>query len=475
MPILLTDVIRRRCILPVAPLLMALAAAACGADQAQTTGLAGVVAPPVVLSANTVVAVTVGSSVFYDASKGGTAFSDPAKKGLTYRVDMAGSTGLVAVGCELTGIPLVPGTIAAIVTATDANGRTASDQFTIVVFAAGLPTPALPLVADQYAVALPQQYLLQGIGGSVAGTDNTPSTNPVTNAGAALGRVLFHDPRLSGNDRLACASCHIQSLGFSDTARLSTGFKDGLTKRHAMGLANARFYQRGRFFWDERAATLEDQVLGPIQDTVEMGMTLEALALKLAATTYYKPLFTAAFGTTDITTDRISKALAQYVRSFVSASSKFDRAFTGGGQPNFAAAGFTAQEQQGEAIFRNSGCVRCHATNGQVSDDIHNTGLDATITDVGAGGGRFKAPSLRSVAVRAPYMHDGRFKTLDEVVAFYNTGVQNNPNLDNRLRGPGGVQRLGLSGTEQAALVAFMRTLTDSTLLTASRFSSPFK
>jgi cytochrome c peroxidase len=171
----------------------------------------------------------------------------------------------------------------------------------------------------------------------------------------------------------------------------------------------------------------------------------------------------------------VARALAQYVRSLVSGGSKFDRAFSAGGPPNFASV-FTPQEQQGERLFQSAGCARCHATIAQVSDDVHNIGLDATNTaDAGAGNGRFKAPSLRNVAVRSHYMHDGRFATLQQVVEFYDTGVQPNPALDPRLIGANGAPlRLSLTSAERDALVAFMRTLTDSTLLTARKFSNPF-
>ena len=241
-----------------------------------------------------------------------------------------------------------------------------------------------------------------------------------------------------------------------------------------MGLANARFYQRGRFFWDERAATLEAQVLQPIQDPVEMGMSLPNLLIKLNATPYYASLFQAAFGTAEITTDRVARALAQFVRSMVSGTSTFDRAFTGP-TANFAAV-FTADELAGQQLFNGqAACARCHGTVAFVGDAARNTGLDATIIDVGAGNGTFKSPSLKNIAVRAPYMHDGRFRTLEQVVDFYNTGVQGNPGLDQRLRGPGGaVTRLGLNNTQRAQLVAFLRTLTDSTFLNNPKFASPF-
>ena len=244
-----------------------------------------------------------------------------------------------------------------------------------------------------------------------------------------------------------------------------------------MGLANARFYQRGRFFWDERAATLEAQVLMPIQDTTEMGMTLAGLVAKVGGTKYYPSLFQAAFGTPQVTSDRIAAALAQFVRSIESYQSKFDQAFAGMGPggPNFGGA-LTPDEALGQQLFVGVGrCAQCHATNAQVSDDVHNTGLDAVSADTGAGGARFKAPSLRNIGVRAPYMHDGRFTTLAQVIEHYDAGIQGNPNLDRRLRGPNGApQRLNLTAQQKSALVAYLNTLTDQTLLTAAKFSNPF-
>jgi cytochrome c peroxidase len=205
-----------------------------------------------------------------------------------------------------------------------------------------------------------------------------------------------------------------------------------------------------------------------------MGLTLPDAVTKLRATTYYAALFQAAFGSPDITSDRVAQALAQFVRAMVSTNTKYDRAFTGG-PPNFTAV-FTANELAGQQLFNGiAGCARCHQTAAFASDNAHNTGLDATVTDVGAGAGRFKAPSLRNVALRGRYMHDGRFTSLEQVVEFYNSGVQNNPNLDPRLRAPNGQPvRLNLSATQKTQLVAFMRALTDSTLATAPKFSSPF-
>lgn len=441
-----------------------------------------------VVSPNAAQAAMVGVPFRYDASKAGAVFTDPRRTGLTYVVTFSGtSNGLSATGCEITGVPAGAGIQTVTVTARDTTGRTASQQFTIVVFGADLTAPTLPVATLAYSDArrpLPRHFSQQaaGGGGSAIGADNTPGSNAITDAGATLGRVLFYDRRLSVNDRVSCSSCHQQSFAFSDTARLSRGFQGGLTGRHSMGLANARFYNSGRFFWDERAATLEQQVLQPVQDATEMGLTLGQLQTKLSLTPYYPALFEAAFGSRDITTERVALALAQFVRSLVSADSKFDRAFSPAGTPDFATT-FTAQELLGQQLYSGrAGCARCHGTNAHISDGVHNTGLDASITDAGAGNGRFKAPSLRNIAVRAPYMHDGRFRTLEEVVDFYDRGVQNNPGLDPRLRvapggpgAPGQPLRLDLSREERDALVAFLKTFTDTTFLTDPRFASPFR
>jgi len=460
------------------PALLLLAGTLACADGPTTASGPESTPAPVLLAPNGAVALTAGTVVSYDATRGGTVFSDPAGGGLVYTVAISGAAdGLTTSGGVVMGTPTAPGVVSLTLTATDALGRSASDRFAMVAFAPGLAAPTLPAALELYAdasVPLPAHFLAAPGGGSVVAADNTPPGNPTTNAGATLGRVLFYDPRLSASDGTSCASCHVQSRGFGDASTRSVGFAGGLTARHSTGLANARFYRRGRFFWDERAATLEAQVVTPIQDPTEMGMPLDQLVQKLSATSYYAPLFTAAFGSREVTGDRVARALAQYVRSLVSGGSRYDRAFAGAGPPNFAAT-LTPQEQAGERLFRTAGCAACHATVAQVSDSVHNTGLDATITDAGAGGGAFKAPSLRNVAVRSPYMHDGRFTTLEQVVQFYDAGVQANPGLDPRLRGPDGrPRRLGLTAADRAALVAFLGALTDSTFLTARKFSNPF-
>jgi cytochrome c peroxidase len=349
---------------------------------------------------------------------------------------------------------------------------------TEVAHAASPGVPALPTTTDDYVKYAVTDLPTHFKSGAVSFLDNTPkgaSANPITNAGATLGRVLFYDERLSHNDSTNCASCHRQQNGFSDSNQLSQGFQGGLTGRHSMGLSNAAYYQSGKFFWDERAPTLEAQVLQPIQNAVEMGSNLTQLTAKLSATAYYPVLFQNAFGSPNITSDGISKALAQFVRSMKSYSSKFDVAIETGtpGNPNFS--GFTSEELLGEQIFHGAGgCNQCHTTNAQVGDIPRNIGLDATITDAGAGNGRFKVPSLRNIEVRGRYMHDGRFTSLEQVVEFYNSGVQFSSNLDLRLQDNGQAKQLNLTQEQKDALVAFLKTLTDQTLLTSDLFSNPF-
>lgn len=428
---------------------------------------------------------TVGIAFNFDATQGGTTFSDPDGDLLSYSVSFdLPDSGLADEAGVIAGVPTTATTLVATITADDGNGGTASDSFIIVIEpapTASLDAPDLPDVPFNYANQnLPAHYTQPNANlGNVARTDNTPDNNPITDAGATLGRVLFYDTKLSANDTVSCASCHRQEFGFSDPAVLSEGFDGGQTGRHSMRLGNARFYDRERFFWDERADTLEDQVLQPIQDPVEMGMTLVELETKLTDAEYYGPLFEDAFGDSTVTSERISLALAQFVRSLVTFESKFDEAYiAANGDPDDFDLVFTPQEMRGLEIFRGRGrCDRCHSTSAHVSDDIHNNGLDiATTGDQGAGDQEFKAPSLRNASVGGPFMHDGRFATLEDVVDFYSDDVQDNPNLSNRLRNEDDtVRRLNLSNGEKADLVAFLETLTDETFLSDVKFSSPFQ
>ncbi|MFK7948746.1 MAG: cytochrome c peroxidase [Saprospiraceae bacterium] len=358
-------------------------------------------------------------------------------------------------------------------------------------------SPTLPSTPYDYTTLnLPAHFTTNASGSSLVtsinGTDNEPSTNLITNEGATLGRVLFYDKKLSANGTISCASCHQPDKGFSDPSVLSVGFAGGTTGRHSMTLINARWYQRGRFFWDERAATLEDQVLMPFQDHVEMGLTLQQLDSIVTQQTYYPDLFLDAFGDTVVTTERISMALSQFVRSIVSYSSKYD---TGRAQVQSIGANFpnfTTEENLGKQLFfqtiPNGGgaCFGCHTTEAFISANPgpQNNGLDLTTTDIGAGGtftnnsifeARFKTTTLRNIELTAPYMHDGRFATLEDVVEHYNSGIQAHPTLSPALTDVNGNPvQLNFTTTEKAALVAFLKTLTDNTIATEPKWSDPF-
>lgn len=359
----------------------------------------------------------------------------------------------------------------------------------------------LPAVPDNYAQpSLPAHFR----SAYVQASDNTPADNALTNAGATLGRVLFYDPILSQNRSIACASCHAQDKGFGDPSTFSEGFAGGKTTRNAMPILNARYYRNGRFFWDQRAATLEEQVVGPIQNEVEMGLTLPEAVSRVQAQPYYPPLFQRAFGDQQITSDRIAKSLAQFARSIVSYRSRFDQGLAQAGDVAASFANFSQEENQGKALFLGrAGCAACHLDSGPPAgppqprpnqalfyiEIATNNGLDAQV-DVGDDGvgdisgraadkGRFKSPSLRNIAVTGPYMHDGRFTTLTQVIEHYNSGVQAHPNLDPRLRtsptGPVVPKRLGLTAAEVQSIAAFLSTLTDEALQTDRSFSDPFR
>ncbi len=346
-------------------------------------------------------------------------------------------------------------------------------------------TPTLPSTPYNYAnLQLPAYLTTQQINGQ----NNTPANNQITNDGATLGRVLFYDKKLSYNNTVACASCHKQTNSFSDPVKFSTGFNGGQTSRNSMSLLNARYYPNGRFFWDERALNAEHQASGPITNSVEMGMTIPSLVTKLNSISYYPTLFQKAYGTTTIDSTRIVRAIAQFVRSMVAYRSKYDNGRSSfGTNINLATTNFpnfSAEENQGKNIFFTVGnCAACHGTETFTAPGARNNGLDLTYTDNGVGAitgnnnqrGFFKSPSLRGIELTAPYMHDGRFTTLNQVVEHYNSGVKAHPNLSQELKGPNGQpRRLNLSQQQKSALVAFLKTLTDTGIASDVRYSNPF-
>lgn len=325
----------------------------------------------------------------------------------------------------------------------------------------------------------------------ITGQNNTDATNPVTNSGATLGRVLFYDKVLSINNSVACASCHKRENSFSDASVLSKGFNNGQTSRHSMSLINAVYYPNRRFFWDERAATLEQQVLIPVQDAVEMGMRLDTLINRLNKTSHYPYLFEKAFGDRTITSDRVSKSLAQFIRSIISYRTKFDTGRATINPPANPVAtdypNFTATENRGKALFfsAQTACATCHGTETFTAPRSENNGLESPIVDRGVGGinnnaadaGKFKVPSLKGVELTAPYMHDGRFSTLQQVIEHYNSGIKFNPNLPPQLRTADGTgpRRLNLTQQQKDDLLAFLKTLTDHAIVRDEKFSNPFK
>lgn len=327
--------------------------------------------------------------------------------------------------------------------------------------------------------------------------DNTPTANPIDDKIATLGRVLFYDKNLSDNNTVSCASCHQQAFAFGDPLVASVGLDGGTTGRHSMRLINSRFSNEGKFFWDERAASLEDQVTKPIQDHVEMGFSgtngdpdFDDLIIKLSAIDYYQTLFEFAYGDTTIDEDRVQKALAQFVRSIQSFDSKFDVGLTGAANIGAPFSNFTAQENEGKLLFLQppnmggAGCTGCHgAPEFDIDPNSLNNGIISVIgstTDIDLTNTR--APSLRDVvnpdgSLNGPLMHDGSLTTLLEVIDHYNAIPDNplNTNLDNRLNPPGaGNQMLNLTTDQKDALEAFLRTLTGTDVYTNQIWSDPF-
>ena len=348
-----------------------------------------------------------------------------------------------------------------------------------------LNQPDLPATAHDYSPRLPAhlQPLLE--------LDSNAKAVRKSDATARLGRVLFYDSGLSKNGLVSCASCHSQAIGFDDSTRFPIGFAGRITERGSMPLANARLNPRGRFFRDERAASLEQQVLQPFTDEIEMGLAPGELVRRIAARDWYGPLFEAAFGDRSIAEDRIAAALAQFVRAIVSTDSRYDRARAGATSSAAPFGDFTTSENRGKFLFLagradgGAGCAQCHQTDAFVMLEPRNNGTTAGAEgdDSGLGAisasptdrGRFRAPSLKNVAASAPYMHDGRFDSLEQVIDHYADGLQPHPNLDPLLRdAQGKPARLSLPPDDRRALIDFLKTLTDETLLRDPRFADPF-
>lgn len=353
--------------------------------------------------------------------------------------------------------------------------------------------PSLPESPFAYDPELPDHFLMtSGRGPSVIDLDSTPADNVITDAGAALGRVLFYDVNLSRSRMISCASCHVQQHAFTDPLMPSRGVA-GVTRRNSMSLSNAAFNRSGRFLWDEAASTLEEQVIKPLSDPVEMGLTNDEVSRRVGELDYYEPLLVNAFGDADATIDRVAAALAQFIRSMVSAEAPYDEGRALVERPTEPFPNFSESENRGKALFfgdvasGGGSCSACHVGDAQLNrpDGLRNNGIDArSTTDFGGfeitgdptQRGAFRVPSLRNIEVSGPYMHDGRFFSLEEVVEHYNSGIQPHPNLADELRNADGTPiRMGFTADEKAALVDFLETLTDEAFLTDDRFRSPFR
>ncbi len=469
-----------------------------------TTSPAATNTAPALAAANADQSADVGTSFSYDATQNNSTFSDADGDILSYTVSFSpDGQGLTASSGVISGTPSSHGTVTTTITANDGNGGQASDTFDIVIAPSG---PVQNAIQATFNGRIDLENLENYAGQTVPNyiTKLNDGGNPVTNAGATLGRVLFYDVALSIDDTVSCASCHIQSHGFSDPALVSEGVQGGQTGRHSMRLINTQFADEDNFFWDERASSHEDQESQPLHDHNEHGFSgqngrpdFADLVAKLEVIEYYNELFTFVFGDSQVTEERLQLALAQFVKSIHSFDSRFDegRAQVNSNRANFP--NFTAQENAGKALFLDppdqdgAGCQGCHRApefdirpgsdhNGIFR--VANNALEFDLTNT-------RAPSLRDLVApdgtpNGPFMHDGSLASLADVIEHYNAIqepdsepplTQFHNTIDNRLRPGGSLQRLNLTDVEKDQLEAFLRTLTGSNLYIDPKWSDPFQ
>ena len=315
---------------------------------------------------------------------------------------------------------------------------------------------------------------------------NISPNNPLTKEGIQLGRMLFYETKLSANNKISCATCHQQQFAFTDGKKFSTGVTGINMERNTMSLTNLLWVRH--FFWDGRTGSLEEQAATPLTEAHEMGQALKVSAAKLQSSSLYPALFKQVFGTDTITGDNITKAIAQFERTLVSVNSRYDKYLQGQYQP-------TASELNGIKLFytnpdpaksiRGAACGHCHGGPKTFIELFHNNGLDSIPKDKGRekltgqpmDNGRFRVATLRNIALTAPYMHDGRFATLEAVVDHYNEHLQPSKSLSvflkdnsNEVNG----KNLKLTVEEKKDIIAFLHLLTDSSFITDKRFSNPF-
>ena len=392
------------------------------------------------------------------------------------------------IGCSKNDeITIIPST-----TTVGTTTTTTTDPYAAIKLAFG--TNIDPTILENYANQGKPAYIVK----------NNLGNNAITDKTATLGRVLFYDKNLSINNTISCASCHKQNFAFGDTALVSAGVEGGLTIRHSMRLINTRFANEAKFFWNERAASLNIQTTMPIVDHLEMGFSgengrgsINTLIGKLSTINYYKELFKFTFGDSVITENRMQNALASFINSIQSFDSKYDIGRAQVNNDNQAFPNFTAQENQGKNLFitapvfngaglRTTGGLGCNACHNAPEFDIDPNTLNNGIIGIANNANGFditntRAPSLRDLtnaagAINTPMMHTGALRNLRAVINHYNTINLNprNTNLDPRLRPAGNAQNLNVTEAEIAAIVAFMQTLGGNNVYVNKKWSDPF-
>lgn len=297
------------------------------------------------------------------------------------------------------------------------------------------------------------------------------SANPVTKNGVELGRKLFYEGRLSRNNTISCGFCHIQENAFTHHGHtVSHGVDDRIGIRNAPPIQNMAFLKR--YMWDGVIHNLNEQPIIPITDVNEMDSSMPEAISKIKDDPKYKRLFSAAYGDENITGEKVLKALSQFMASMISADSKYDR-FRQGKEV------FTSAESQGMAVF-NQKCASCHSGELFTDESFRNTGMYYNTQFKDAGRYRvtldqidwmkFRVPSLRNVEYTAPYMHDGRFYTLDAVLNFYTDGVENHPNLDPQLKQNNHIG-IAMNTQEKQLIIAFLKTLSDKNFISNPKFA----
>jgi len=366
-----------------------------------------------------------------------------------------------------------------------------SDQYALISDAL-----TLPKVVNNYQLQLGEHFLPEG--------KTYPKVNILSkgairenNNRATLGRVLFYDETLSLDRKVSCGTCHNPQQAFTENRRFSQGVGEVITKRNTLALATTLSFKisynpidptlsRAKFSWDDSAASLPEQVKIAFRKENEMNIDEEEIKVRIAESPFYEVLFEKAFGDTEVNSDRIAEAITAFIDAISSVNSKFDEGLEH--SLHFSIDNdfynFTEEENRGKSLY-NANCASCHTPKHSFTvKPTANNGLQKSYADKGIGGrigkselyGVFKIPFLRNIELTAPYMHDGRFETLEEVVDHYSDGVADHPNLSAELRNEDGTpKRLNLNEYDRNALVAYLKTLTDQSLSSDERFADPFK